>query len=322
MTPEKIAAKEESFALKLIDSAATQFTETGRTQIGGGFEIVHIKAPFDTYYYKTVTEKKQICLHFTAGVITGDISTLAKNDYKVSVPYVVDRTGRIYQLFDDKYWSYHLGASTIGGNSAMSKKCIGIEISNYGPLTFDGTSYKNIYGETFTTDSSKVVSTSYRGYEYYERMPDRQMDAVCYLVKYLSEKHGIDDIFKFNMGTVFNTDSEALNFCGVYCHTDVRKDKFDWPTEIARMFSDRYFALFRNELIAEEHTEQETTTTQETVVETPIEHEQTKNEPATIAETTKETTMQQVQETAKNVTEGLNWLTKILTWLTSLLQKK
>lgn len=244
MTPDKIAARENAFALKFIDSSATQFTVTDRVDIGGGFEIIKLKAPHDTYYYKAETKKTQICLHFTVGVISGDIATLSKDNNHVSVSYVVDRQGRIYQLFDDKYWSYHLGNAAIGGNSTLSKKSIGIEISNYGPLTFDGTSYKDAYGSVFTTDPVYVTETSYRGYNYYEKMGENQMKAVCYLLKYLTDTKGIPDTFKSDMGTVFGSATDAQNFKGIYCHTDVRADKFDWPPEIASEIKAMYDSIF------------------------------------------------------------------------------
>jgi N-acetylmuramoyl-L-alanine amidase len=81
------------------------------------------RANSDTsYYYKEETVKKKIILHFTLDYLKGDIATLTTNH--VSVPFVVGRSGLIYNLFASKYWSYHLGPGASGGNTAMSKDCI------------------------------------------------------------------------------------------------------------------------------------------------------------------------------------------------------
>jgi|SRR6218665_130206 len=78
-----------------------------------------------SYYYEEETAKKKIVLHFTMGYLKGDIATLTKGH--VSVPFVIARNGVIYNLFASKYWSYHLGPGTSGGNTAMSKECLGLK---------------------------------------------------------------------------------------------------------------------------------------------------------------------------------------------------
>ena len=151
----------------------------------------------------------------------------------MSVPYVVDRMGNIYRLFDDTFWSYHLGSSAIGGNQIMSKQSIGIEISNYGPLRLrdDDGKFVDSYGNMYTTEYSDVDSVSYRGYDYYAKMTDVQKKAIAALLKYLSSKHDIPLTFKDDIGEVFNSPEAAVAFKGVFCHSSVRKDKFDLPPE-------------------------------------------------------------------------------------------
>lgn len=251
MTPEKIADREYSFALKLIDSAATQFTAGEKINIGGDVFITPLTAPHDSYYYKAKTKKTQICLHFTAGVLPGDISALSKPNNHVSVPFVVARDGNIYQLFDPDYWSYHLGSAAIGGNGVMSKMSIGIEISNYGPMKLQGDKFIDAYGSTYTSDPSFIENVSYRGYDYYAKMTDCQIDSVCYLIKYLCDKFDIPDIFKEDIGNVFGSPSDAKLFTGIMCHSDVRADKFDWPPEIALKVKNRYDELFHKVISVE-----------------------------------------------------------------------
>ncbi|RYF46045.1 MAG: hypothetical protein EOO39_50325, partial [Cytophagaceae bacterium] len=87
------------------------------------------------YYHDTVYAKERIVLHFTAGTIGGDMSMLTRQDYHVSVPFVIARDGTIYQLYSSKFWSGNLGGDAIGNAGNAQDKCtIGIEISNYGYL--------------------------------------------------------------------------------------------------------------------------------------------------------------------------------------------
>ena len=134
MKPSKIDSVETTFAKNLTDSNGTTHKLIETINLDNDIKIYKIRPGFNSYYYQTETEKKAICLHFTVGNLKGDVGSLTKNDNHVSVNYVVDRQGNIYNLFDDKYWSYHLGSNCIGTNGLMSKRTIGIEISNYRPI--------------------------------------------------------------------------------------------------------------------------------------------------------------------------------------------
>ena len=236
MTPETIASRESKFATTLTDSSGKKFTAGNPIDIGDGFSIIPISPGFKTYFYQTRTVKTQICLHFTVGVITGDVASLTKENNHMSVPYVVDRSGHIYRLF----WSYHLGSTAIGGNAVMSKQSIGIEISNYGPLKDkeQNGNYVDAYGNLYTKDPDNVDFVSYRGYCYYAKMTEIQKKAVAHLLKYLSEKHGIPLTFKEMIGDVFDTAAEAVAYKGIFCHSNVRKDKYDMPPEFTLQIKD------------------------------------------------------------------------------------
>ena len=238
MSPDTINTREKKFTDNLTDSSGKKFTAGTPIDIGDGFYITPLTAPFKTYYYQTKAEKSKICLHFTVGVITGDIASLTKENNHMSVPYVVDRLGNIYRLFDDSFWSYHLGSAAIGGNQIMSKASIGIEISNYGPLKLKDDKFVDAYGNTYCSDMGYVDAVSYRGYSYYAKMTAKQTDAVAHLLAYISEKHGIPLEFKDYIGEVFDTPEDAVNFRGVFCHSNVRSDKFDLPPEMTLQIVD------------------------------------------------------------------------------------
>ena len=228
--PETIKKHEDDFFKNLTNSSGVKYSLKATTDIGNGIKVYSIRPNFTSYYYNVKTAKKSICLHFTVGYIKSDTSSLSKADNHVSVSYVVDRSGRIYEMFPDTEWSYHLGSGAIGGNGAMSKQSIGIEVSNYGPLKLSGDklvdAYKNEYCKVSETEF--YSKQNYRGYDYYASMTDVQIEAVATLVKYLARKHDIPMNFKPD-DSPFATDAAALAFKGVFYHTNVRKDKFDWP---------------------------------------------------------------------------------------------
>ena len=230
MRPETIQQREDDFFSNLTNSAGVKYKLTQTTDIGQGVKIYSIRPAFTSYYYATKTTKKSICLHFTVGYIKSDTTALSTRDNCVSVSYVVDRSGRIYEMFPDTEWSYHLGSGAVGGNGAMSKQSIGIEISNYGPLKLSGENLVDAYGNNYCTVAEKQFydKLNYRGYDYFASMTEAQISATAALIKYLGRKHDIPMNFKPD-DTPFANNAEAIAFKGVFYHTNVRKDKFDWP---------------------------------------------------------------------------------------------
>ena len=229
MIPTEIKKTEDEFISKLTANGV-KYTLKETLDIGNNIKIYSIRPDYDTYYYQTKTTKKSICLHFTVGHIKSDISSLSAKGNHVSVSYVVDRSGRIYELFPDTYWSYHLGGNAVGKNEVMSKQSIGIEISNYGPLTLSGEDLMDAYNKVYCklSETEYYYKHSYKGHDYYATMTDVQTEAVAALVKYLGRKHNIPMNFKGD-DEPFASANEAVSFNGVFYHTNVRKDKFDWP---------------------------------------------------------------------------------------------
>ena len=244
MTPETIKSKEDEFFRDLISTEEVKYRLIATKDIGNGVKIYSIRPDYDTYYFKSFhgeepPKKQKICLHFTVGYIKSDVASLSSKKSKdgkhhISVPYVVDRSGRIYELFPDEYWSYHLGAHAVGGNEAMSSQSIGIEISNFGPLIHkdnDGVLRDDLQSHDWYCDFSEKQyydEYSYRGCQYFASMTGVQIDAVATLIKYLVNKHKIPMNFKSN-DALFASDAEAVAFRGIFYHTSVRRDKWDWP---------------------------------------------------------------------------------------------
>lgn len=197
------------------------------------FDFLRIRPQGDqTYYYGERTEKTAIVLHFTVGNLRGDITQLTGST-AVSTSYVIARNGTIYELFHPNFWSYHLGPNAVGGNTVQSKRAIGIEISNYGPLRRIGddlvTAYhtekaRNVY--CTVQDTEQYVKMEWRGYEYWATYTREQMFAIIDLLLGLTYHFDIPRRF-LPERLRYETTSDAASWNGILSHANYRKDKYD-----------------------------------------------------------------------------------------------
>jgi N-acetyl-anhydromuramyl-L-alanine amidase AmpD len=186
---------------------------------------------FQDYFYPEPVAKRRIVLHFTAGVLTGDLGVLMNQERGyVSVAYVVSRGGTVYRLFDPAHWSFHLGPKAEGGNKTQSRLSIGIEISNLGPLTLKGNELYTYFAKAYTTLDHKehyaVLDKPYRGYSHYASYTPQQINAVIVLLRYLTATCKIPRAF-LPEAKRFETTSEVTSFNGIVSHVNFRTDKFD-----------------------------------------------------------------------------------------------
>ena len=178
------------------------------------------------YYHDTVYTKERIVLHFTAGGLTGDMSTLTRQDYHVSVPFVLARDGTIYQLYSSKFWSGNLGGEALGNaGNAQDKRTIGIEISNYGPLKSKADGLYNIYGELYCTlnqtDAYQKLALPFRGESNYTTYTDAQYDSLIVLLRYLTAQYAIPRKFLPEPKRYIYT-PDVLTFEGIVSHVNYR----------------------------------------------------------------------------------------------------
>lgn len=193
-------------------------------------------------YFQDEIKKKQIVLHHTAGNASapntiaawnvddrGRIATCitisgagAKNSYD----------GEICQAFSSKYWAYHLG---IKGevfraygvpHQILDKIAIGIEICNWGQLEFKNGKYINYVDREVPSDQVTKLETPYKGYTYFHKYTDAQIESVKQLLQYWRLVHGID--LKYDYNQMFTVNKKALlGENGLYSHNSYRKDKVD-----------------------------------------------------------------------------------------------
>lgn len=200
-----------------------------------------------SFFYQEESAKQRIVLHYTAGYLKGDIATLTTPGHHVSTPFVLARDGRIYNLWPSKYWSYHLGRGARGGNKAMSRSGVGIEISNVGWLARKGEELHTCYSkpskpDVYCTVADTALYTqipSYRGQRYFATYTDEQYRSIIQLLRFLTARYSIPREFlapERRYGVV----SDIAAFRGITSHVNYRADgkwdigpAFQWDRVIA-----------------------------------------------------------------------------------------
>jgi len=228
---EELPNKEKKFHDELKDSYGKVFTKS-EGKLPGTIRLHH---PNDDWYYKLVTKKDKLVLHFTAGVLHGDIGELTRQH--VSVAYVLARDGVVYELFDPKYWSYHLGAGASGGNKTNSSSSVAIEISNFGPLTLDKEKgfLKTWSGKPYCridqAEAYTHVENGYRGHFYFANYTNEQYRVLDSMITNICREHNI-----LRRLPALNQRGQKLTKVGegIWSHENFRADKsdvgpaFDW----------------------------------------------------------------------------------------------
>lgn len=198
-------------------------------------------------YIREVTEKDTIVLHHTVSSTGKHVADWFKADRgksRVAVPYVIDKDGTIYQLFDPKYWAYHTGT---GNKNNIEKRSIGIELVNEGPLKKIGEDYfwfdaKYKYkGLVFDNEEE------WRGYRYFSVYMEKQLFALFDLLEYLFDRFPkITPRFSNEL----NYSENYFDYPGVITHVNIRKDKTDLSPAFPIKRLDNYiWKLNKNKLL-------------------------------------------------------------------------
>lgn len=189
----------------------------------------------DKQYFKEVHPKKIIVLHHTVSGpgVTGDVNWWEKTPEKVGTPFIIDRDGEVFQVFDEKYWIHHLGITSnqlrqfqsSTTNIRLNQLSIGIELDSWGGLVEKGGKFFTSTGKEIPAENVITYDKPYRGYKHYEKYTKFQIIALRKLITFLCEKYGIkpyyfEEMFEFNR--------KAINgYHGIWSHTSYRPDKND-----------------------------------------------------------------------------------------------
>ena len=134
----------------------------------------------------TRTKKQVIVIHGTGGgSVDGCISSFEPSG--VSVPFVIDRSGSIFQLYDESFDHWHCGSNFRG----LSKRSIGIELVNWNYLNEKDGYYYSWTNKFIPKEEVVLASNNWRGFKSFHNVTKKQHEALCYLLKFLCEKHDI-----------------------------------------------------------------------------------------------------------------------------------
>jgi hypothetical protein len=136
--------------------------------------------------------------------------------------------GQILQAFPGTGYGWHLGKN---GSQHMHTHSVGIEVCNFGYI-LDGKTYAGT-----VADESQVVSLNekFRGYKFWHRYSDEQLNSLKNLILYIADRDNIDvrcglvsEVREHGAkGFEFNEDAYYGKVKGMWTHTNTRKDKFD-----------------------------------------------------------------------------------------------
>lgn len=184
-------------------------------------------------------KKTQIILHHTAGGPNSDnvLAGWKANLEKIATAFIISGPGKgcvdgeIVQAFASKHWAYGLGLKESTFHSlglkyqSLDKSAIQIEVCNYGFVTEkNGKFYTYVNSEIPASEVTKL-DVPYKGYQYWHKYSDAQIESLRKLIIFLGEKYGIS--VKYKEG-IFDISKDALsNTPGVYTHNSYRRDKFD-----------------------------------------------------------------------------------------------
>ncbi len=196
-------------------------------------------------YFHEVHPKQMIVLHFTAGSSASSaFSTFKNNRSRVGTPFILDRDGRIYEIFPPRYWAIHLFRHRRGEFPIfyrLEKRTIPIEIVNVGPLKPDtrdrdrlnwwppshAITGRETYGTRWATKDAKekYEKKSFRGIDYFASFTDAQYTSLGKLIDYLCLHFNIPkepppDKLETNL-------EDMINFRGIASHLNFRSDKYD-----------------------------------------------------------------------------------------------
>jgi hypothetical protein len=200
--------------------------------------LVQVDFP-TTQYLREEHPKRQIYLHHTAGNSSGAnvFKWWASNPERVATcvaiagPGSADGDGKIVQGFGSKYWAYHLGVKRNVFDAFgvpftnLDKNSIGIEICNWGQLSYTGGKFYNYVGGEVSADQVIKLDVPYKRHIYFHNYSDAQIQSVKDLLLLWKDRYGIPLTYKEDIWTV--TQRALRGEAGVFTHNSVRTDKVD-----------------------------------------------------------------------------------------------
>jgi len=96
--------------------------------------------------------------------------------------------GKVIRFFDDKYWSNYIDSSNIN----LDIMSITIELCNDGPLIKRDDKFYTMFGKLVKGQNVIELETPFKGYKYWSKYSNEQIQSLNSLLKYLINKWNMD----------------------------------------------------------------------------------------------------------------------------------
>jgi N-acetyl-anhydromuramyl-L-alanine amidase AmpD len=176
----------------------------------------------DAQYLQEEHPKDLIVLHHTAGgSARSTFNWWQEGDPKrIGTAYIVERDGTIFEVFDPRFWAFHLGLR--GTEGRVDRRSVGIELASEGWLE-EGDGGLRAFGRPFEGEVYDHGS-EWRGHRLFAAYTDDQVAAAIALVDHLCELFAVPRRTPADHG---GFDRNLFDFQGIVGHHHVRADKTD-----------------------------------------------------------------------------------------------
>lgn len=199
-------------------------------------------------YFAGPHQPEYLFYHFTAGwhnpfnVVkswNNDTRGRVGTEWVIGGPSIRDGSkqfdGQVVKCMPDGAWGWHLG----NVDRKMQENSVGIEVCNFGPLTEVGEGFKTYTGQWADDSQIYDLGVKWRGYRYWHKYSDAQIEALRDLTLHIALKHNInleEGLKRWLNELNDNEQIHAFDYHdaaargkvkGLLSHSNVRRDKLD-----------------------------------------------------------------------------------------------
>jgi|TARA_R100000081_G_C4804633_1_gene166590 hypothetical protein len=197
-------------------------------------------------YLPGPTQKEWLFIHHTAGWHnpyrtvdhwSGDNRGRIATEFVIGGPSIYNDDfqydGDIVRCLPDGAYAWHLGKN---GEHTMHTNSVGIEVCNFGYLK-DGRTYA---GSTVHEDQIVELDKKFKGYKFWHKYSDAQIEALRRLILFIADRDNIDvrkglpELIKQKGADAFEWNEDAYygKIKGLWSHSNTNKGKSDmFPQE-------------------------------------------------------------------------------------------
>jgi N-acetyl-anhydromuramyl-L-alanine amidase AmpD len=173
-------------------------------------------------FFQAAQPKDLIVLHHTVGASArSTFDHWSESAARIATAYLVERDGVIHEVFDPRFWAFHLGLAGTGGR--VDRRSIGIELASEGPLEErDGGFFA--FGRPFQGTVFEHGSSWRDQGRFWAAYTQAQLESAIALVDHLCRVFGVP---RRTPADPFAFDPALFDFRGVVAHHQLRLDKSD-----------------------------------------------------------------------------------------------